>query len=650
MKKLSVTIFLALICSFGFAQNKLTDSLTHQLAIAKNDMNRVLIMAELSHKFRLTKLDSAMKYGQQALILAQQIKFLKGEASALCSLSSLYRETGELPKALDLAIKAMNIAEEHQYIDEIGVCNNRFGNIYFDLKEYPKARSYFQKAIEMHKKTNNQYLLLEVYINTGASYYYDNQLDSSKYYIELGRLIIIKRHYQGDLSILLRQFGRIQAKLGNNSLALDYFKQGVQAALQFNDHRNASFNYNEIAKIFGQINQPDSCIYYAMKGISEGQFGPYNNRILESATLLTDAYKAKNDFKQAYEYQALMIKTKESLFSAGNIQAMQSMIAGEEARRKEVETEKITNQNKLKQYGLLAGLGMLLLVAFFLYRNNRQKQKANIVLQEKNEEIQSTLSKLKSTQAQLIQSEKLASLGELTAGIAHEIQNPLNFVNNFSELSVDLVKDLKEEIEKPTQDKEYIGELFDDLSQNQEKINHHGKRASSIVKGMLEHSRASTGVKELTDINKLADEYLRLAYHGLRAKDNSFNADYELIVDENLPKIEVIPQDIGRVLLNLINNAFYAVNQRKLLSNDVSYTPSVSVSTEHVDNQIIMKVKDNGIGMSESVRAKVFQPFFTTKPTGQGTGLGLSLAYDIVTKGHGGTLEVESTEGSEPKW
>jgi two-component system, NtrC family, sensor kinase len=184
----------------------------------------------------------------------------------------------------------------------------------------------------------------------------------------------------------------------------------------------------------------------------------------------------------------------------------------------------------------------------------------------------------------------------------------------------------------------------DDLILNQEKINLHGKRASSIVKGMLEHSRMSTGVKELTDINKLADEYLRLSYHGLRAKDKNFNADFELITDPNLPKIEVIPQDIGRVLLNLINNAFYAVHQRKQQPSE-GYAPTVIVSTQNIDNQIAIKVKDNGMGMPESVKAKIFQPFFTTKPTGQGTGLGLSLAYDIITKGHGGAIEVESVEG-----
>jgi two-component system, NtrC family, sensor kinase len=257
---------------------------------------------------------------------------------------------------------------------------------------------------------------------------------------------------------------------------------------------------------------------------------------------------------------------------------------------------------------------------------------------------------LKASQAQLIQSEKLASLGELTAGIAHEIQNPLNFVNNFSELSVDLAKELKEEIEKPEIDKEYVKELMGDLSTNQEKINHHGKRASSIVKGMLEHSRMSTGVKELTDINKLADEYLRLSYHGLRAKDKNFNSDFKTDFDENMPKIEVIPQDIGRVLLNLINNAFYAVHQRKQqpskgLKTSEGYAPTVTLSTKNLDNQIIINIKDNGTGMPESVRAKIFQPFFTTKPTGEGTGLGLSLAYDIITKGHGGTIEVESVEG-----
>ncbi len=280
----------------------------------------------------------------------------------------------------------------------------------------------------------------------------------------------------------------------------------------------------------------------------------------------------------------------------------------------------------------------------------RQNEMLERQVAERTDELQNSLKELHATQEQLIQSEKLASLGELTAGIAHEIQNPLNFVNNFSELSVELAKELKEERlkVKGERDEELENELIGDLIQNQEKINLHGKRASSIVKGMLEHSRASTGVKELTDINKLADEYLRLSYHGLRAKDSSFNADYELISAPQLPQIKIVPQDMGRVLLNLINNAFYAVSKRNAISNipdAPKYKPTVKVSVQQIDNQVQITIEDNGTGISKENLAKIFQPFFTTKPTGEGTGLGLSLAYDIVTKGHGGTIEVESAEG-----
>ncbi len=280
------------------------------------------------------------------------------------------------------------------------------------------------------------------------------------------------------------------------------------------------------------------------------------------------------------------------------------------------------------QIGLAKTLADAFAVAYARYEDFTK-------LEDAKKRVEATLTELKATQNQLIQSEKLASLGELTAGIAHEIQNPLNFVNNFSEVSTELVGEMNQELDK--------GDIYEakvisnDLKQNLEKITLHGKRASSIVKGMLEHSKASTGEKELTNINALADEYLRLAYHGLRAKNKDFNSDFKTDFDPNLPKIEVIPQDIGRVLLNLINNAFWAVKTVE--------KPLVVVKTEQAENQLIIKVIDNGTGMTEEIKSKIFQPFFTTKPTGQGTGLGLSLAYDIVTKGHGGSLEVESKEG-----
>jgi signal transduction histidine kinase len=271
-----------------------------------------------------------------------------------------------------------------------------------------------------------------------------------------------------------------------------------------------------------------------------------------------------------------------------------------------------------------------------------------IQIQSEKKRAEDALSELRITQAQLIQKEKLASLGELTAGIAHEIQNPLNFVNNFSEVSKELIEEMEEELDKGDTDEAKA--IAQDIKQNLTKINHHGKRASSIVKGMLEHSRTGTGERQLTDINQLVDEYLRLSYHGLRAKDSSFNCDYELITDKNLPKTEAVPQEIGRVLLNLLNNAFYAVHERAK-QGEPDYQPKVIVTTDYSPTggwdgtpHGAIRITDNGTGIPDTIKSKIFQPFFTTKPTGEGTGLGLSLSYDIITKGHGGTLEVESVE------
>lgn len=281
------------------------------------------------------------------------------------------------------------------------------------------------------------------------------------------------------------------------------------------------------------------------------------------------------------------------------------------------------------------------------YANTLEQQVA-----DRTAELRQSIKDLKTTQDQLIHTEKMASLGELTAGIAHEIQNPLNFVNNFSEINQELLVEMREEIAKGNL--EEVEAIAKDVIDNEQKINQHGKRADAIVKGMLQHSRVSSGQKEPTDINALVDEYLRLAYHGFRAKDKSFNAKFETYLDESLPKISVVPQDIGRVVLNLINNAFYAVNERlRQAQPDSRYEPTVTVSTKRLSpaggfeevEKIQISVKDNGPGIPDHIKEKIFQPFFTTKPTGQGTGLGLSLAYDIITKGHSGKLKVQSEEG-----
>ena len=305
-------------------------------------------------------------------------------------------------------------------------------------------------------------------------------------------------------------------------------------------------------------------------------------------------------------------------------------------QQKALEKERLKRLQEEEQSRIIAGQNVMLeqLVAERTAELTRQK-----------EELEQTLTELKATQDQLIQREKMASLGELTAGIAHEIQNPLNFVNNFSEVSVELIEELKEERRREDRDIELEEELLTDLTQNLQKITHHGKRADSIVKGMLQHSRTSTPQREPTDLNNLADEYLRLAYHGLRASDKSFNATLIMDFDEQLGKVSVVPQDMGRVLLNLFTNAFYATEQKRK-TGLAGYQPTVQVSTKRLsDGQIEIRVRDNGCGIPKTVLTKIYQPFFTTKPTGQGTGLGLSLSYDIVTKGHGGELTVETEEG-----
>ena len=295
---------------------------------------------------------------------------------------------------------------------------------------------------------------------------------------------------------------------------------------------------------------------------------------------------------------------------------------------------------------LLYILAFLIVVGAIVQFRARMLKKENLILEEKvrhrTAQLNKSVEDLRATQTQLIQSEKMASLGELTAGIAHEIQNPLNFVNNFSEVSNELIDEMNEEIER--KDFEEVKAIAKDIKQNLEKINHHGKRADSIVKGMLQHSRTSSGEKAPTDINALADEYLRLAYHGLRAKDKSFNAKLETHFDESIGKVNVVAQDMGRVILNLITNAFYVVKEKKEKQPD-GYEPTVTVTTSKEGNKVQISVKDNGNGIPDTIKEKIFQPFFTTKPTGQGTGLGLSMSYDIVTKGHGGELKVSTKEG-----
>ena len=637
MKLFTTTIFAFLSCITGFTQNrKLIDSLHHQLAMAKDDQSRIHTQIALCSNYRLGNSDSSIYYGQMAISLAQKNNYPAGEIAALSFMSLTLGQVGNLSKAVEIGFKALQIAKSNNLDSLTGAALNSIGELYIVLKDYPKALNYFQRQKKLHEKRKVSQGFAYAMYDIGNVFEETNQLDSAKYYEEQALECFRSMNYEEPL--VYKTLGNIEMKLGNLSKALSYYQQSLQIAIQNNEHRASASAYNKIASFYKFVNKPDSGIYYARKSLEETELTFHKKTILEAVTLLSEFYEQK-DTKEALRYLKIANTYKDSLFSTGNIQNIQALFDKEEEHQKEIEAAQIKYRDQLKQYAFIAGLGILLLIASILYRNNRQKQKANKILE-------ATLTNLRATQSQLIQSEKMASLGELTASIAHEIQNPLNFVNNFSELNKELVQEAKSDLTKG--DIEEATAILNDLESNSEKINHHGKRAADIVKGMLQHSQSSSGNKEPTDINVLADEYLRLAYHGLRAKDKSFNVTMKTDFDESIGKINIIPQEIGRVILNLINNAFYAVNDRaytqQLRTNNKPYEPTVTVSTKKLSDKIEIRVKDNGNGMPASIKEKIFQPFFTTKPTGQGTGLGLSLAYDIV-KAHDGTITVNSKFG-----
>ena len=630
-KKIGLIFLVSALCFEGFAQNKLTDSLKHLLTITTEDTARVITTIDMALQFRNTRPDSTIYYCEQALALARKIRFKRGEAYALTTTGLALREKGELPQSLELQLQALQMAESNNYPIEAAFCYRRIGLVYMDIQDYPTCLHYLYMAL--HKQESIPYargIAIEQ-MNIAMTYEYMNKPDSALYFnlkAEEGKKLIEDLYPE-----VSRVFGNIYARKGNQELALTYYNKGIADGLKLNDYRTVSFICADAARMFRQLNQTDSSISFAKRGVQYGQMASYKKGILFSSTILSDLYDTVNP-TEALRYFKIAAAAKDSLFGAGNIQTIQTLITKEEGRQKEIELAKAAYKNRLKQVGLLAGLGLILVVALILYRNNRQKQKANIVLEK-------TLADLKLTQSQLIQSEKMASLGELTAGIAHEIQNPLNFVNNFSEVNTELVGELKTEALKGNT-AEVIA-IANDIQANEEKINHHGKRAEVVVKSMLLHSQGSTGKKAPTDINALANEYLRLAYHGIRSKDNAIMVTMQTDFDETIGEINIIPQDIGRVLLNIFNNAFYAMQEKKK-GQDGDYEPVLSLSTKKSGDKVLILVRDNGNGIPAKVVDKIFQPFFTTKPTGQGTGLGLSLSYDIV-KAHGGEIKVDTRAG-----
>jgi two-component system, NtrC family, sensor kinase len=567
----------------------------------KNKRDAAIVNYVIGHKYftLLQDYSTALKHEIASL---EDFKSVKDSAGILYStfvVAAIFQYSKNYEQSLVYFKEVMPIAKKIDFNAYYPDILNGIADCYVNLKKPDSSFSYLWNAISIKTDTLN----LMYYIGT------------------LGEAHLAKKDYDSAKSLMFQSYNYAQ---------------------QFKDTLLLANTLNDLSQLFFEIGLYDSSINYARQTTHY----PVNQSTLSDAyKWIYKSYEKRNNNDSALRYFKLSVSIKDSVFSTEKNNIIQSLNFQKQLSDKEKEQELIEAKKDFNHKLILyIGFGILFIISIIvilLYRSNQQQKKSKT-------KIEKAYTELKLTQAQLIQSEKMASLGELTAGIAHEIQNPLNFVNNFSEVNTELIDELKEERNKEIRDFKNEDDILNDIKENEEKINHHGKRADAIVKGMLQHSRSSTGVKEPTNINALADEYLRLSYHGLRAKDKDFNAEMKTDFDHSVASINLIPQDIGRVLLNLYNNAFYAVHEKQKARQaepvEVGYEPTVSVGTKKSGNSVLITVSDNGNGIPKKIVDKIFQPFFTTKPTGQGTGLGLSLSYDIV-KAHGGEIKVETKEG-----
>jgi two-component system NtrC family sensor kinase len=636
MKKIPVLVILSLLAVFASAQQKKTDSLIKILKSAPGNDSRLTVLKQLADE--RADASTTIKYATEGLALAKKLDKPKEEEYFLLMLGRSYFSRYNSAKLLEvysegLALSSKLKDDDYTYKFLYGISLS-----YTLEKEMRKAINYELTAASIAGKIKQKRLVGPIYYAVSWNYINLKLIDSAYYYMKKSYRVDSASH-DPDIGSPLFGLGVIENIYNHPAVSLSYLHRSIPFSKKQNAYLIVAAAYHTIAEVYKKQSRSDSALYYARLGFQIALQHHELVGIYRAAELMSDLLAGKND-KESLRYYKISVATKESISNTEKSKQFQIEAAKEQQQVAAQKNADIAYQNKLKLYGILLVLVLVLVIAGILWRNNKKQQLANQLLQKQQDE-------LKATQTQLIQSEKMASLGELTAGIAHEIQNPLNFVNNFSEVNREMLEELKAESrkQKAERDEQLETELINDLIENEQKINHHGKRADSIVKGMLQHSKASSGTKEPTNINALADEYMRLSYHGLRAKDKSFNAELTTHFDKNLPQVNVMAQDIGRVLLNLFNNAFYAVHEKQKIA-DAGYKPEVTVTTLSENGRVVIKVRDNGTGIPDAIKDKIMQPFFTTKPTGEGTGLGLSLSYDIVVKGHGGSIAVDSKDGA----
>ncbi|MEO8711576.1 MAG: ATP-binding protein [Parafilimonas sp.] len=653
MKKILFFIMCIFLCQKLTAQQQYADSLKQVFVSAKEDSSKVTALGLLSFYYSSLYPDSGLYYADKIIEFSKEKNYKYGEALGTIYKGYSILKQGDFTSSIQIAFKSLNLSkdlDEHR-LNMLGRSNRLIGETYAVSGNAEKALNYLYTSIDLEKQSgeyaDDSY---RVYFTLAFSALIRDKKDSALFFLKKGWDLFSTAKNKRNIDPYIVS-GNMYRFSGDPQKAEAYFRQGIELGKQYNSIFYIAAISNDMAGLFYDQGMRDSCSHYLHQCLFLSQ--KYHYKIFEmySSSLLYHLYDSLNT-DSTLKYMKIYIAANDEVFSQEKMKQFQAASFEEEKNESDLSSAKALYESRLKMFVLFGAAVVFLIIAFILFRTNRNKQKANIFLAQQKEKVEAALTELKATQKQLIQSEKMASLGELTAGIAHEIQNPLNFVNNFSEVNKEMIAEMKNEIYKGNYDEVKI--IADDIEANEEKINHHGKRADAIVKGMLQHSQSSKGQKEPTDINALCDEYLRLSYHGLRAKDprdaahKSFNATLKTDFDERIGKINIVPQDIGRVILNLINNSFYAVAEKKKTNID-NYEPTVSISTKKLTDKVQIIVKDNGNGIPQNIIDKIFQPFFTTKPTGQGTGLGLSLSYDII-KAHGGEISVATKQGEETEF
>ncbi|TVP44540.1 MAG: hypothetical protein EA341_16500 [Mongoliibacter sp.] len=658
MQRILIVLFFFLIQDYCLGQNLRRwdgriDSLQHQFENASSDSVK-----------RQTVLELVGVVGNKAWTTTNTGQFAVAYESFRKAFDFL-----EKPENLKLFEAA---GQEKQYWITLANLTFNYGHLMGATGNTEDRIFYYQKAYQIAKEWENA--LNTVYALSGLAFVYlsNNEMDSARIKFEEVRSYPPELYNYVGYSEIKYIDGAIKLGFKAYDPALKAFWIGLQDASKKDYPVGIAINNLGLSETYRYLNNADSSYFFGKQAISTlmrlREIQMFDIDIASAYQNLYEHFKHFNQPDSAFRYLELAKDESAVLIDKkiANMAAFQQLLLNRERELGNLEKENLAIQSRFRTYLFLIILAVFSVIGVILFRANRQKQKANLQLATQKEEIQSALDQLKSTQTQLIQSEKMASLGELTAGIAHEIQNPLNFVNNFSEVSAELVDEIQEarakkqeemreaRSEKRDENEELEDEILEDIKLNLEKINHHGKRADAIVKGMLEHSKSGSGEKELTNINALAKEYLSLAYQSFKSKNKEIEIELISDLDPSIPKIELIRADIGKVLLNILNNAFYAVTSPDSYRDHIHHSsfeiqelPKVTIKTKNLGDKIEISISDNGSGIPDAIKDKIFQPFFTNKPTGQGTGLGLSLSYDVV-KAHGGEIRVESkvNEGS----